>query len=165
MTLSKIHSTKTMTLLLVLLLFSSCNIIQAATTSIRGKPVPKRPYRAKKSKSIYAPNPPSSGSGAGGCVYIGNYNKYKSTIDNRARVGILYLYGQLVPEDFLNYYFEGYVCPCESVCGEYTTFDEFLNGYCSNRFVMLDQPSDATTLYPACQNFVRNVCDYPELCT
>mmetsp|Transcript_3137 Transcript_3137/g.4694 ORF Transcript_3137/g.4694 Transcript_3137/m.4694 type:complete len:153 (-) Transcript_3137:179-637(-) len=96
-----------------------------------------------------------SGCGAGTCVF-NNYGNYKSQLDNTARQGVFYTKTQEgLGCEFGNTYFSGYVCPCKSVCNDYTNFNGFLNGYC-NKFVNGGRSS--------CRDYIWNCCMYPWDC-
>jgi len=145
------------TLALVLLLLTCINTIQAQ----RGDPASEPPYASETITFSNATSLSSScsGCGEGSCVESSYYSDYASEIDNKARQGIFLLKTQWgVSCNFLNNYFSGYVCPCESVCYDFTTYNDFLRGYC-RKFVSGNNRSRK-----ACRDYVWNCCDYPYLC-
>jgi hypothetical protein len=142
---------------LVLFLLTSSTAVQAKG---RGDPNKYPAYASDTvDASVAAVSIQScSGCGDGSCVYK-SYGNYKSEIDNKARQGIFYLKNQKgLKCNFLNTYFSGYVCPCKSVCGDYTKYTDFLDGYCS-QFVTGGSSYDT-----ACQDYVWNCCAYPWYC-
>jgi len=160
--LKMIYSTfngKTKLLVFFLLSFSTTTI-QAKASSNRGDP---KDYPAYADSTVSATTnavsiQSCSGCGDGSCVY-NSYGSYDSEIDNKARQGIFYLKDQKqLTCNFVNTYFSGYVCPCKSVCGDYTTYSDFLDGYCK-KFV-----SGGSSFTSACKNYLWNCCAYPYYC-
>jgi hypothetical protein len=143
-------------LALTLLLLTCINTIQAQ----RGDPASEPPYASETiTFSNTTLKSSCSGCGEGSCVESSYYGDYESEIDNKARQGIFLLKTQWgVSCNFLNKYFYGYVCPCESVCYDFTTYNSFLRGYCKNFL------SGNSRSRKSCRDYVWNCCDYPYLC-
>jgi hypothetical protein len=148
------------TLLVLILLSFGTTTTLAKRNSGRGDPDSYDAYAAStESSSNNAVSIQScSGCGDGSCVF-NSYGSYNSEIDNKARQGIFYLEDQKgLSCNFVNTYFSGYVCPCKSVCGDYTTYSGFLDGYCK-KFV-----SGGTSFISACKDYLWNCCAYPYYC-
>jgi hypothetical protein len=160
--LKMIYSTfngKTKLLVFFLLSFSTTTI-QAKASSNRGDP---KDYPAYADSTVSATTnavsiQSCSGCGNGSCVY-NSYVSYDSEIDNKAHQGIFYLKDQKdLSCNFFSTYFSGYVCPCKSVCGDYTTYLDFLDGYCK-KFI-----TGGSTYTNACKDYLWNCCAYPYYC-
>jgi|NOAtaT_6_FD_contig_31_5632148_length_546_multi_4_in_0_out_0_1 hypothetical protein len=158
---SKFHGTITVLLLLLVSFHSTCQA-KGSKEDSRGNPNNKKPYASTTYTNTSATATYSiqscSGCGDGSCVYK-SYGSYDSDIDNKARQGIFYLKSQKgLTCSFVNTYFSGYVCPCDSVCREYTTYSGFLSGYCK-KFV-----SGGSSFTNACKDYVWKCCAYPYYC-